>query len=139
MYRHCRDHQVPNVLSVQWVGSDTTSGEVLSDLAGLRRSLFEQYAEQRSRGESAASARSAREAHSVSATLIKAGAVDDESITSMRYGERTLRAVARATRNRPEHARELAAAARELNDIDLADDAESLAINAETYLSSRNN
>jgi hypothetical protein len=136
LYRHARDHQVPNALAVHWVGADTTSGEVLSDLAGLRRNLFAQYAEQRSKGEAAASTRSAHEAHAVSATLLKSGAVDDESVRNLRYAERTLRAIARATRNRPEHARELAAAARELNDIDLADDADRLADNALLYLAS---
>ncbi|MCU1525134.1 MAG: hypothetical protein JWO18_2028 [Microbacteriaceae bacterium] len=135
MYRHCRDHQSPSALAVSWLDGETTTGELLSDLAGLRRNLFAQYAEQRSKGEAAASTRSAHEAHAVSATLLKAHAMDDDSILSLRWAERTVRAIARATRNDPSHARALAAAARELNDSELADDAEALADSAEIYLS----
>ena len=126
IYRHARSHRAANALSVTWVGADTTSGEVVSDLAELRRNLFEQYRAQVERGADAAATRSAHEAHAVSATLLKAGVDSDEDVAGIRYSERILRAIQRAARNRPEFALEIAVAGHDLKDNEIAEDAESL-------------
>jgi hypothetical protein len=133
LYRHARAHRPSNILAVQWLDGETTTGELLSDLAGLRRNLFSQYADQRTAGDHSASTRTAHEAHAVSATLLKSGVTDDDALWALRYAERIMRAIQMAARHRPGHARELAEAAARLHDDELEEDANSLAIGAATY------
>lgn len=131
LYRHAR-HAPRTALAVRYLDGDTTSGEVISDLAGVRRSLVNSFHEATARGADAIARGAARELSNVSAVLLKEG-IEDDAAELLRSGERLIAAVQRAARNRPQHAVELALAARELGDEETAIDAEKLAHAATEY------
>lgn len=132
LYRHSRNHAPRTALSVRYVDGDTTSGEVISDLAGVRRSLVNSFHDATARGADAIARGAARELSNVSAVLLKEG-IEDDTAELIRGGERLIAAVQRAARNRPQHATELALAAREVGDEETALDAEKLAAAATDY------
>jgi hypothetical protein len=137
LYRHCRNHRA-NLLVPTYLDGDTTSGEVLADLAGLRRGLLEQYRHQRERGDAAASTRSAHEAHAISATLLKAGVSDDEVLHAADTLRRVMRAIRSAARNDPATASVLADEARAIKDPDLGEAFDGLAQASAATTTNRN-
>lgn len=77
--------------------------------------------------------RAAAQAQSALVELNRSKDLAAESAESADYRHRLVRAIQRAARNRPQHARETASAARELGDEEVAADAEELAAKAESY------
>jgi hypothetical protein len=134
LYRHARAHKPVTALAVTWLG-DTSSGDLIADLAAQRRSHIVQRDAALERGDSNSAAREGHEATSIALALLKSAFPDDTAAAQLAYADRITRATQRATRNRPEHADELAAAAAELEFADLAQDARDLAASARSFRS----
>lgn len=132
VYRHARAHRPGSTLAASWLG-DTTSGELVADLAAQRRSHTEQRERALKRGDTTAATREGHEAAALGLALLKVGIETDATAAALLNADRLTRATQRAARNRPGHARELSAAALELRFEDLADDAEALAVSAENF------
>lgn len=133
IYRHARRHAPRSALSLEWLGGDTTTGDVISDLAALRRGLLEGYREATERGDRTNSVRLAHEAQAVSATLLKEHVTTDGRAEVILEHGQMVRAIQKAARDRPEFAVELADAARSINLNSLATDADNLATYAFDY------
>jgi hypothetical protein len=131
-YRHARAHRPATGLAQVWLG-DTTSGDLVADLAAQRRSHTAQRDAAIARGDHTAAAREGHEAAQLGLALIKFGFDDDDAVEQLAYAGRILKALQRASRGRPDFALELAAAAREFKDEALAVDAEELATAANVY------
>lgn len=135
-YRHARSHRPGTALAAAWLG-DTTSGELVADLAAQRRSHTEQRERALKCGDTTAATREGHEAAALGLALLKVGIETDATAAALLNADRLTRATQRAARNRPAHARELAAAALELKFNELADDAEALAASADKYAKER--
>jgi hypothetical protein len=109
------------------------TGELVADLDALRRSHVEQRDAAIARGDHAAASREGHEAASASTALLRIGIEDGAAATRGAYHDRLDRVLGRASTNRPGFAREIKAAAEQMNDREIADDAEVLASYAENY------
>jgi len=133
VYRHARSHRPQTGFAATFVG-DTLSGDLIADLAAQRRSHVEQRDAALARGDNTSASREGHEAAQLGLALLKSAFSDDEAAEALRYHDHLVRAVKRATRNRPEHALELAVAAREFKDEEMASHAEDLAAAAVRYV-----
>jgi hypothetical protein len=132
VYRHARSHRPQHGLATLYVG-DTPSGDLVADLAAQRRSHVAQRDAALARGDHTSASREGHEAAQLGLALLKTAFSDDDAAEGLRYHDHLVRSVKRATRNRPEFAIELAAAAREFKDEEIALGAEDLAKAAVRY------
>jgi len=136
VYRHIRAKHGKLPMVPTWIG-DSTTGDIVADLSTLRASHLEERDRAIARGDHVTAAREGSAAQTAMATLLRAGVEDDTMGATVRYYEAISRAIGRASRNDPNHARALATAARELRLSDVADDADELAANITAYLANR--
>jgi hypothetical protein len=126
LYRHSRNHKPRNMLTPVWLGN-TTSGELIADLAAQRRSHVAQRDLALERGDHGTATREGHEAGSLGLALLKAGVENDAAAQGFALYERLGRAVAYAIRARNEFGPELAAAANRAGDKELSEDLTALA------------
>lgn len=134
VYRHARSHRPQTTLATSWLG-DSTTGDVVADVAAQRRSHTAERERALLRGDSSTASREGHEALAASLALLKLGIDSDDAAQGLATADHVIRAVQTATKRRPEFATELADAARELDYVDLADDADALAASATEYFS----
>jgi hypothetical protein len=121
LYRHARAH-VRIGLVKPWRAADSTTGDVVSDMATMRRGLVQQFHDAAERGDSAASARAAHEAASISATLLKSDFESDKAVAYQVYVEALTDTLITAMRDRHELATELLAVAESLGHSSVVED-----------------
>lgn len=138
VYRHARAHRPQTTLATSWLG-DSTTGDVVADVAAQRRSHTAERERALLRGDSSTASREGHEALAASLALLKLGIDSDDAARGLATHDHIVRAMQTATKRRPEFATEFAAAARELDYVDLAEDAEALAASATEYNTRKSN
>lgn len=133
IYRHVR-HARANALVPVWVDGETTTTDLVSGLADLRRSLIAQRSEAIERGQHSAAAQVAARIESVSVSLLREARIsDDLQAQNLDYVQQIRRTLAHVVREDPAVGDAFAAKARALSFSNLADDATELVASAIAY------
>jgi hypothetical protein len=116
-FRHARAHLPLSILAPAWLDGESTVGDLVSDLGGLRRSLISQRASALATGNHSAALHAAQRIESVSATILREVRVEtDEGIAAAIVDDGTVRILGTALqRLDPERVAELAAIVRGLS------------------------